>query len=95
MHMESPSRAFCLYVSSKIRLYACHMQVQSQRSAAQPTAMTASVASTLSLTPSFEKIMRTPPDVFSNDSMAPMQYWPDLFRVYSWRRQVPESVLKV
>ena len=40
-------------------------------SATQPTAMTASAASALSIAPSFEKIMRTPRGVLSNDSIAP------------------------
>src|SRR5262249_39207939 len=40
-------------------------------SAAQPTAATTSVASVLSGVPSFEKIMRTPADVFSKDSILP------------------------
>ena len=38
-------------------------------SATQPTATTASAASALSRTPSFEKIIRTPLGVFSNDSI--------------------------
>src|SRR6516165_2101651 len=40
-------------------------------SAAQPTATTTSAASALSRRPSFEKFIRTPVGVFSNDSMAP------------------------
>ena len=40
-------------------------------SATQPTATTASAASALSRTPSFEKTIRTPLGVFSNDSMVP------------------------
>ena len=40
-------------------------------SATQPTATTASVASALSRTPSWRKIIRTPDGVFSNDSIAP------------------------
>ncbi len=40
-------------------------------SATQPTATTASAASAWCRTPSFEKIMRTPLGVFSNDSMVP------------------------